>query len=443
MTAPTFAQRTAEAPGNLNPAAAHAPEEEDSNPEEIRRGMRMGGQDGKSREQVTFERLISQVEADLKGKPDRIPAYIALYRGEMINDVRLFPTRIEGSWDDTGTTLTLTGYVGFEENRQSLGKLFQYLGFQDVRNEVEVLPSADLGERRYAIVRAPRTFTYDGAVAPRETMNEAFVGDPVFLLKRAENDHFLCYTSEGYVGYIAADDVETVDAAAFAEYQTGPRVTLTRDYWRDGKPEPEVLRAARPSRRRGVRDNDQETTITVPRDAAEFIPAGARLRLQGDLAGDRATVLLPDGRKIQVPAKILSPAVNEAHPAAVEAVAVAETKLGSPYVWGGKSTTGVDCSGLVASAYQSMGIFLPRDAYMQAYMGKLVATRWNRDGLRPGDLLYFLGGNGKVTHTAIYVGGGQYIEASGTVKYTSLNPGDENYDERRDKGFAFAKRLFD
>ena len=78
------------------------------------------------------------------------------------------------------------------------------------------------------------------------------------------------------------------------------------------------------------------------------------------------------------------------------------------------------------------------------YLGSLTATRWCREGMRRGDTLYFLGESGKVSHTAIYLGDGRYLEAvRPVVRYTSFDPQSEEYDARRGAAFCFAKRLLE
>ena len=125
-------------------------------------------------------------------------------------------------------------------------------------------------------------------------------------------------------------------------------------------------------------------------------------------------------------------------------IATASKLIGTKYVWGGCTAEGIDCSGLVFTAFKSIGIAMPRDADQQFLVGRLVGTRWHRDNLRRGDLLYFLGRRGTISHTAIYLGESRYLEATSPgVKITSFEPSDKDYNERRDKSFCFAKRVIE
>lgn len=81
---------------------------------------------------------------------------------------------------------------------------------------------------------------------------------------------------------------------------------------------------------------------------------------------------------------------------------------GGPYVYGGTSlTNGCDCSGLCFAVYRDFGISIPRSSYEQASAGTAVSL----DELQPGDLVFYASG-GRVDHAALYIGGGQVIQAS-------------------------------
>ena len=97
-------------------------------------------------------------------------------------------------------------------------------------------------------------------------------------------------------------------------------------------------------------------------------------------------------------------------------VGVAMQYLGVPYVWGGMSPSGFDCSGLVAFAYAQLGVYLPHHAASQYGYGVPVG----RDQLLPGDIVFFDG----LGHNGLYIGGGQFVHAPHTgevVKISSLS----------------------
>lgn len=99
-------------------------------------------------------------------------------------------------------------------------------------------------------------------------------------------------------------------------------------------------------------------------------------------------------------------------------LAVAERLIGTPYRLGGESPGGMDCSGLVQYTYRQAGIRLPRTTGEQLRAGQA------RRQVLPGDLLFFHGGNGTVSHVGIYAGRGEMIHASsgaGRVLKTRLN----------------------
>ena len=105
-------------------------------------------------------------------------------------------------------------------------------------------------------------------------------------------------------------------------------------------------------------------------------------------------------------------------------VAIARQYLGVPYVWGGTTPAGFDCSGLVQYCYAKVGISLPRTSRMQFHYGSFIPAG-RTDLLAAGDLVFF-GTNGNanlVHHVALYIGGGLMIEAPYTgsvVRISSL-----------------------
>ena len=108
---------------------------------------------------------------------------------------------------------------------------------------------------------------------------------------------------------------------------------------------------------------------------------------------------------------------------AQKALALALTFLGTPYVWGGASPSGFDCSGLVYYVYAQQGVTLPRVAAEQARVGLYVPTI---QGLLPGDAVFFADSSGYIHHMGLYIGGGKMVHAPHTgdvVKVEDITTG--------------------
>lgn len=95
---------------------------------------------------------------------------------------------------------------------------------------------------------------------------------------------------------------------------------------------------------------------------------------------------------------------------------IAHRYLNAPYLWGGKTPFGIDCSGLVQMVYKLVGIALPRDAYQQAQVGQEVRL----EDAQMGDLAFFSDENGKIIHTGILLTNKMIIHSHGKVRIDTL-----------------------
>ena len=91
--------------------------------------------------------------------------------------------------------------------------------------------------------------------------------------------------------------------------------------------------------------------------------------------------------------------------------------LNSPYLWGGKSFLGIDCSGFTQLVFSLCGIKIPRDAYQQIKLGK----KLNFPETKPGDLIFFINEKNRIHHVGIALKDDKIIHASGKVRIDTLN----------------------
>ncbi|HVF40407.1 MAG TPA: C40 family peptidase, partial [Gemmatimonadaceae bacterium] len=138
-------------------------------------------------------------------------------------------------------------------------------------------------------------------------------------------------------------------------------------------------------------------------------------RPRGPSSGDRTV----DGA-VSAAGAVLSR--GSASRTARRAVATGDDYIGVPYVWGGSTPRGFDCSGFVQYVYREHGVSLPRTSRQMAHAGKSV--RASVASLREGDLMLFRGRNGVITHVALYAGSNRILHSSSSgngVRYDDLS----------------------
>jgi hypothetical protein len=326
-------------------------------------------------------------------------------------DPRLAVFEVEAETD--GDTLTLQGATSEPEAAEALHRGVAALGgWRVVRDEVVRLPEADGAESVHAVVTAAVAPLHAAPAINTTQVSQAVLGSHAIVLRRTGR-WLQCRTGDGYIGWIHCGYVALLaetDAAAWNMGTEGEAWISLGAELRDGAGE------------------------TVAR-----LPWGARVVREAE-----DVVRLPDGRRGRPTGEMVSAALRPLRfPLRGEAVVeTAGRWMGSPYLWGGVTLAGVDCSGLVQALYRIHGLELPRDSDMQSRAGEELDPG-GFDAFLPGDLLFFAEEPGRCTHVVLAAGGSRIVHSSlgnGGVARNDLL-GTLNYERELRRIFLCARRV--
>lgn len=295
-----------------------------------------------------------------------------------------------------------------------------------VEEEIRLLPDEALGNRRFGLVHPAVANLRSKPAHAAELAHQLLMGSMVSLLKK-EGAWYYLQTEDGYLGWLPEGSFRAASLNGIDEWLASDLVAYNH---LDGLVREEANAAALP--------------------VAAVVLGSTMRRLEvveqkiGNARQKWVNVRLPDRREgfIEFDAVTERDKVFPAAPGtAAEVVKTAKKFLGVPYLWGGASVNGFDCSGFTQLVFRLQGVALLRDASQQARQGEAIEAGRNFENLQPADLLFFGEQEGKITHVAISLGGARFIHASDFVQMNSLDENDADYVDYRRQTFQFAKRI--
>lgn len=306
---------------------------------------------------------------------------------------------------------SLTGAILGREVWEELVRTVRALpGGRRVSLKVSLLPQAKLANQNLVPAKSlVDVYSVPGG-GPKDLVTQALLGEALALLRRS-GDWYQVQLGDGYVGWAQAKDLAPRPAGSDlvrvrrisvkARSGPSPLAPVVTDLY---------LGSVLPRVRR-VGEWDE---LALPGGGTAWVEGAAMSAVPG---ATQASTLLPGG------------SVRDA------LVTTAQMLLGTPYLWGGVTAQGLDCSGLIQTVFRAHGLLLPRDSDQQYSNTQPVTAP------QPGDLVFFTTYKDGPSHVGLYLGAGRFIHAGRAgVVIASLDRGAKGYDAALAKGYLGARR---
>lgn len=336
--------------------------------------------------------------------------------------------------------VTLAGFVDRVKAEELVQAVDAVPGVHRVVDQTIKLPDPGLGDRTAGLVAVAVANLGDGPGQDQgqHLVTQARLGDPVELLRERDGWYQVRMIEDGYLGWVGRACVERMTPGEVETYLAGAQILVT------AKMTPLLAAESGSELVRAVMGTILPVIGAGAVDQPGEAPGGAGPAGDTGVQAPWVTVRLPDGtaaRVAQSDVRFLESAVAvfaEARPAS-EILVVARQFVGLPYLWGGTTAHGFDCSGFVQFVFAMNGYQLPRDADMQFAAGEAVADRGD---LRPGDLVFFSTYKPGPSHIGIYLGESRYIHSSSAgVTVNSFDPTAADYNATLDQAYYGARRV--
>lgn len=320
--------------------------------------------------------------------------------------VALFDIKAEsndGEW-------VLKGATNLPEAKSALLDSLSKIDISTV-DSIKVLPEEKLEGKSFGIINNSVANLRSRPSHPAQLVTQATLGMPVKVLKK-EGSWYFIQTPDDYLSWVDYGGVHQFNKQEYESWKSADKIIYleTNGYTYE-----------RPS--------------TESAKVSDLV-SGSILKVDG-MEGNYYKVTYPDGRTGYVnrsEARSFADWKASVEASEDQLVERAQSMKGAPYLWGGTSAKGMDCSGFTKTIYFMNGWVIPRDASQQIHAGELVDTSEGFENLRPGDLLFFGKeatdtSDRRVVHVGMWIGNNEFIHSAGRVKISSINPDAENYDE--------------
>ena len=291
-------------------------------------------------------------------------------------------------------------------------------------NNVRILPDSAVGNLKFAIARNSVINIRSKPKHSAELGTQGLLGMPLKVLDK-KGDFYRVQTPDNYISWVDKGGITRMNKEIYDQWNSRKKIMFTKNF--------------------GYVYTDKNENSSIISD----ITLGGILNFKS-LDNKFYEVEYPDKRIgfIKKEEAINYESwIRNLNPSKESVETISKKMNGFPYLWGGTSSKGMDCSGFTKTVYFMNGFIIPRDASQQINAGETVDKELNFEGLEKGDLIFF-GSKAtaekkqRVTHVGIWLGNNrkEFIHASGNVHISSMDNKQPNYDEFNKNRYLGGKR---
>jgi hypothetical protein len=315
---------------------------------------------------------------------------------------------------------------GETTSKKAFGILLDSLNNRKIKfkNKVRFLPDSAVGNQQFAVARNSVINIRSNPKHSAELGTQGLLGMSLKVLDK-KGDFYRIQTPDQYISWVDKGGITRMNANKINAWNQAKKIIFTKNfgytYVDKGDKSNIVSDITLGGVLKYISEDNRFYQVEYPDNRMGFIR-----KEEGAIYSSWLQNLVPNQKNIET---------------------ISKTMEGFPYLWGGTSSKGMDCSGFTKMVYLMNGFIIPRDASQQINAGKTVDSNLTFEGLEKGDLLFFgrkatSDKNQRVTHVGIWLGNKkmEFIHASGNVHINSMDETQPNYDAFNKNRYLGSKR---
>jgi len=317
--------------------------------------------------------------------------------------------------NDKKTPIELVGETNLNDAKN---ELIEYLKSEDISFEdnIILLPNHDF---KYGIINNSVANLRKNPLHSSELVSQTILGTGVSILKK-EGEWYLIQTPDKYISWIDHGGIVPMSKEKYNNYFASDVGVFNRPYGFSYE----------------TKKKNRVVSDLVLGSVLKIVEVGSK----------HTKYKYPDGRIAWIENGLMNSisSIRGMNYSIQNLLENAHSLIGVPYLWGGTSSKGFDCSGYTKSVYLMNGYILPRDASQQIKEGILVDDSRNWNLLETGDLMffgYYKDDKLRIDHVSIWLGDGYFIQSSKNVRISSVYSDNSNFDDYHMAKYIESRRI--